>query len=684
MIIGYANANIDLLVGSTVFNLSDIYRYPIVGNKTINEIYFLDNLAYLSCGFGIVVLDIERREIKDTYYIGNNSGMVNVKEITIHDDTIFAATETGIYYASLNGGNLADYNNWTFVTEMGEADYSTIASFKDYVFVNKNNSEYQADSLFYYDNGSWQYWNVGFPIGVYDLNASDDHLMIATEGAAYFYNSPDSVDFLIYTLGSTSIQPSEVITDEDGIYWTADRRNGLIRSRSPWNHDIIYPNGPSNTQAFSMANYDDRVIVASGGRSDTWNSTWSRAGFHVYENDIWRSQSLSTLPGAENDTLWDAVAITIDPADKNHFFISSWGRGLIEMRNNEAVNIFREHNSLISPAEVSYYDVRVGGIMFDRNSNLWVANSQNSNFIVLKTADNNWFEYSFNNEVGKNHLAGELIASRYHNYIFVQLGRGGGILAFDYGGTFDDTSDDSFIKLTSAIGSGGLPTNEVNAIAEDKDGELWVGTTGGIAVFYDTPSLFTSTPQDAQQILVNFQGHWQNLLEAEEVLDIYVDGGNRKWIATAGSGVFLLSEDGTEEIYHFTKDNSPLFSDRVNSITINEKSGEVFFGTDKGIVSFRGDATLGEENFEGTYAFPNPVKPGYTGLITITGLVENAIVKITDISGNAIYETQANGGTATWDGNSISGDRAASGIYLIFATDENGEQSVATKLLFIN
>jgi hypothetical protein len=163
-----------------------------------------------------------------------------------------------------------------------------------------------------------------------------------------------------------------------------------------------------------------------------------------------------------------------------------------------------------------------------------------------------------------------------------------------------------------------------------------------------------------------------------------VDGSNRKWIGTEKGGVFLISADGSQQIQNFNIDNSPLLSNTIFSIAINSESGEVFIATDEGLVSYRGDATDGTDVYGKVYAFPNPVRPNYTGPIAIKGLLRDADVKITDIAGRIVYQTKANGGTAVWNGNDFNGERARTGVYLVFSTNSDGTQTNVTKIMLVN
>ena len=263
-------------------------------------------------------------------------------------------------------------------------------------------------------------------------------------------------------------------------------------------------------------------------------------------------------------------------------------------------------------------------------------------------------------------------------------GRGAGIFVYNDNNTIGNPNDDQYKILSTNIGSGNLPSLQTYCFAEDLEGEIWVGTDNGIAVFYDPAAVFSGYNFDAQQILITEGDYGQYLLSEERVKCITIDGANRKWVGTEKSGVFLLSEDGTEEILHFTKNNSPLFSDNIVDIVINPENGEVFIGTENGLISYRSNATEGVATQNSTKVFPNPVKETYNGPIAISGLVTDANIKITDISGNLVFETFANGGQAIWNGKNKNGERSSTGVYLVFSTDLYGEQKMVSKILFIH
>jgi ligand-binding sensor domain-containing protein len=313
---------------------------------------------------------------------------------------------------------------------------------------------------------------------------------------------------------------------------------------------------------------------------------------------------------------------------------------------------------------------------------VWVTNSHTPKIIAVKKENNQWLSFSSQSMVNTNQLVGQLIIDRTGQK-WAALPNGGGIYVFKENNLNTDNDFQARV-LTTTQGSGGLPTNNVRSLALDHDGYIWVGTDKGVAVFYAPQRAFTGDPINAQQIIVVQDGFAAILFETETINTIAVDGSNKKWFGTARSGAFLLSSDGRETVFHFTAENSPLPSNNVLDIAINGQNGEVFFATDKGIASFRGLAIDATPVHTDVYAYPNPVRPGYAGYIAVRGLVKNALVKITDISGNLVYETIAEGGQAIWNGQDLFGRRPATGVYLVFSTNDDGSETMVTKILFIN
>jgi ligand-binding sensor domain-containing protein len=326
---------------------------------------------------------------------------------------------------------------------------------------------------------------------------------------------------------------------------------------------------------------------------------------------------------------------------------------------------------------------RVAGLAFDQENNLWISNFGSVQPLRVRKNDGSWKNFSLPFSLFENALAQIVVDDNNFKWIVAPLGNG--LISFDHGTSIDNISDDRWKRYGGGPGNGNLPSSEVLSLAIDKSGFIWVGTTDGIGVIQCPAESFTVQGCEAVLPVVphgNFSGF---LFKGQEVRSIAVDGADRKWVATK-SGVFLVSATGEEVIYQFTEDNSPLLSNDVKKIAIDGKTGEVYFATLKGICSFRSTATQGAETQvpESVLVFPNPVPPGYAGTIAIRGLVNNAIVKITELDGRLVYQTRALGGQAIWDGRNYKGQKIASGAYLVMVTDEGRKERTATKIFFIN
>ena len=672
LIIAYSNSNIDIVQNTSIINLSDIKRKSILGDKSVNSIRFSGSIAYLSTGFGIVVLDMVKLEIKDTYFITVAQDEVN--EIALFNDSIYAASGNGVYRAAINGQNLTDFNSWTLMSQLPPGNYNSIDVFGNRLFINRANDHSDGidkDTIHVYNGSVWGYYFPTILRTTKQIRSNYNVLMITEPTDVSIYNNADQL-IASYTNPNSA---NQALMDVDGSVWIADGYAGLMQDNASWG---VYPNGPNGTQVFDISIEGEDVWIAPGGKSGAWGNMFIASGMYSYIDLHWNHAEYEEL-----NSIHDIVVVKVDPNNSNRVFAGSWGAGVLELQNGKLVTVYNEAttDSVLQAVKGEEGYLRIGGVELDEAGNLWVSCTEVDNLLCVKLVGGSWFGFQFPG-LGLNTKVGDILIDQKDNKWILLPGNG--ILVFDDNGTIDNNNDDQFFRMINTAGSGNLPTREVNCIAEDLDGEIWVGTSEGITVFYSPESVFTNDDFDSQQILVEQDGYFQYLLEAEAVISIAIDGANRKWLGTDGAGVFLMSEDGTEELQHFTIDNSPLFSDRVTSIAINQKNGEVFFGTDKGIISYRGTATAAEEVFTDVYAFPNPVREGYNGVIAIRGLVADADVKITDLTGNLIYQTTSLGGQAIWNGKNFNGNKAHTGVYLVFATNEDGSTRMVTKILFIN
>lgn len=691
LFVGYKNGNIDLIKGNKIINLPDVKRAQIIADKAINNVYFVGPLAYVSTGFGIVVVDVERDEVKDTYVIGPNGTYLTIFDVTSDAMNLYAATENGIYYAPINDQYLSNFTTWTkFVSpNLPAGTFSTVQMYNNELLAIHNAAfpqlNYNADTMIYrYDvsTSTWTSLRAGGATNLRDMCVYNNVLYIADLFQVFIYDN--ALSFL-GTYSSMDgdyhhhLSPGQVYVDAFGA-WEADAQYGLVKMIGTGQAIGYYPNGPISTDSYAIAQMNGTLLVVPGGHDDAWNNVYNNEGISNYQGGLWTNYNHDQ--NILFDTIKDLVATAIDPSNQNHFFLGSWGWGVVEMNNGNVTHVWSNNNSTLR-SKVEYQWVGIGDMQYDTSNNLWVTNSHAITCLNVYKPDGTWQAFDFTGLIPVGMTVGKLMITKSGKKWMI-LPRGGGMLVFDDNGTLSNTNDDQKRRLGFTAGMGNIPGTDVYSMAEDDDGNVWIGTDKGIAVFYCADNILTSAGCDAQQILITQDTYVQILLETQSVTSIVVDGANRKWIGTDGGGVYLFSPDGQKQLQHFTAENSPLLSDNITSMTMNEKTGEVYFGTSKGIVSYRGEAINGEDHMGDVYAFPNPVSPDYHGPIAITGLVKNADVKIADMRGNVVFKTTALGGQAIWDGNNFKGERAASGVYLVFISNEDGTEKAVTKILLIN
>ncbi len=676
LIIAYKNGGIDIFNNKDFFYLTDIKRKNILGDKQINKIVIHDQLAYLATGFGIVVLDYLKREIKDTYIFGPDGTNITVNDIEIIDNQIYAATAKGVYLADLTNPNLVNYNFWDILTALPfpNANYShiEISSDKNHWFAALRNEDNNKDDIYYLQNDTWSVWENDLNERYHDFFIYNNLVYYITFGAVSEYNLSTGAQRKLW--GGL---PRKALLIDDEV-WAADLKLGLIHFM-PGNRIEYAPNGPNSNEVHDINVNGTQVLTAKGSVTSNYNNVYFSCEFFKFNNEQWSSY---IIPEAR-----DAIAIVSNPRDPGHFYGGTWGHGIYEYRNNELVDSFTIHNSEQHTLQTIFQNqnfIRIGGMAFDSDGNLWVTNAGVENTISVRDTEGNWTAFKYDDIVDAPNVADIIITNSNHKW--VQVPNGEGIFVFNDNGTIDDNSDDQVRKLSIIDRDENKSFNDVYSLAEDLDGDIWVGTNQGPLVYYNPESVFDDANIRADRIVlpIEIAGEGSYLLSNSTITSIAVDGANRKWLGTAHSGAFLMSANGKKEIHHFTKDNSPLLSNQIKKIAINHENGEVFFATPEGLVSYMGDATGAGEFFENVYVFPNPVREDYSGDITITGLARNVIVKITDISGNIVYETTSLGGQAIWNGKNFDNQKVQTGVYLVFCTSDDGSQTHITKLLFIH
>lgn len=667
LIIGYSNGNIDLMSESKTINVPDLKHNKSLTSKRINCITIGGNRAYIGSDFGIAVLNIETAEFEDTYFIAPQAEQLKVSQISIDsaDNRIFAATPSGLMVASLSGANLADFSEWKIFQAEDGSQINTPVQF---TVANKGNvyasgSTNSQPAVTYLIRGNKMELFSKQPASPTSFSISQGLLHITEWNNVYIYDK----DNYLRDSKETSVNIFYALTTNDGKLWLALEKQGITDMTS----GISYaPNGPFHDRFSEIVfDKDDNLYAVFGIRKSLDN-----AGFGLY-NGTWY-----------NRTIWDArdaCSIVLDKKKPGNFFIGTGTNGIYyyEGLYNEKEHYDDEN----SPLEYYYNNVcEILDVSLDKYNNLWVCNWYSTKGLKVMDPERNWHFFSFPHPHKEIVTREVFINSLNQKWVYDGMAIANPIYAFNENGTLDDTSDDKFTFVGIKGGEEDAFASFIFSIAEDKNGTIWIGTDNGIANFTDPSTVFSVESPQFRRIKVTNDSIVDYLLEGVEVRSIAVDAGNRKWFGTLNDGVFLMSDNGTEIIKHFTAENSPLPSNFVSKIAIRPSDGQVYFCTDKATVAYKSDAYEGVDKMEKITVVPNPIREDYRGNIYISGLVENALVKITDISGNLVYETYSNGGMATWPGVNLLGNRPQTGVYFIFISNADGSSTRVGKLIFIN
>lgn len=681
LVIGYENGNLDILEDGIVTNIPFIKTAEIAGSKRIKNVSFYNDLIFVSTEIGLVVVNNTRKEIKDTYYPYENPV---VNDAVVSNDTLYVATEQGLYKAQVDAPFLNNKDNWTKHTNLPsgivDGPFSDVRDFNGTLVLAYSVNSFDSDSIYFLNGGTITPYEHN-PVELIGLSIEDN--MYISRLSSIDIVAPDFTrSDIIYQYPMGIPQPRDAVF-YNGEYWIADKNFGMVKAINSFAAESVFTNSPFADGSYRMDIQFGKLVVAGGGLTSNLVNTFSNSGIYIFEEEEWTSMNGITHPDNIVFTQdFDFVSAAVNPNNTNEFAFASNSKGGIKWVK-EGTTIAEELTPLNSILEYTGTDnIIVPDMKFDRNGNLWVVN-QGLDPLKVFCPDGSSYAYSLGSSAKNRYPYRLTIDSQGRKWISII---GVGLAVFDDAGTLDDTSDDQLQMMTTATGSGDLPSTFIKAVAQDIDGEIWIGTEEGLVVLYNTSQIFDGGfgDYDANSILLDVNGTVEALFGTTHITAIAVDGGNRKWIGTSASGVICVSEDGLEEIYRFTAENSPLISNNILDIKIDHASGEIYFATEQGLVSFRADGTIGDEEFESVDVFPNPVRPEYTGPITIQGIGFESDVRITDVSGNLVFKTMSNGGTVIWDGKTLEGERVQSGVYLVWATSTGGKGKKVAKILFIN
>lgn len=686
LVIVYNNANIDLIhPDGGVTNIADFANESTL-DPSVNGVYLAEGKAYLATNFGATILDIAREEFENTYILGKKTySCVELGNI------IYAATEEGIYQGNTHL-NLLDATNWT---KLSNQVYAQLTPFNEHLMALKSKES------------------------VYSINLSDGSATLFRKGPWHFMSSTGNqflignhINVLIYkNLQGSPLQLSfdgtvNCIVVDGNTYWTTNGTKGLNchqydeqTQKMTQTVSQIIPNSPIRNYCQYLSFADDNRLLIAGGCLNYFGTTFYDGTLMMYEDGTWYSFEENGIADRTAGHYKNMTSIVQDPKDPNHHYASSYGQGIYEFRDLKFVKQYTDkekpgfNDVVASPLESaspsSYEYTRISRLQYDKSGNLWITNSRAESPLKLLKPDGTFVNLYYK-ELEKIKTPTEVLFDSHGRVWVISMQGPASLYCIDMNSTLENTSDDLIKKFDEKFidqDGGSVEVYYINDISEDHNGDIWVMTDKGPYVLYNTEEVFSDDYHFTKIKVPRNDGtnYADYLLDGAYTTCLEVDAANRKWIGTLNNGLYLIDPDGLEEVHHFTKDDSPLLSNCIESLALHHSSGELFIGTDKGLMSYTSDATRAEEDYdnEKVYAYPNPVTPDYDGLITIVGLKANSHVKIINTAGRLLAEGTSLGGSFTWNGRTPQGQRVATGIYYVLGSDEEGREGIVTKVLFI-
>lgn len=689
LVVAYQNGNIDLMDdGGNVANIPQLKNnHP---NIVINSLKVDGGDAYIGTDQGVAHINIAKEELRSYYTLNTN-----VSCAVGYAGNLFAVTSDGLITCAFTD-NPFDPSAWKNMLTLPVRDLGVFAG-----------------SLYYTLGAGTP--NVGAEWGLWRATKGENNEFSATQitwepyetiepGRRYatFTGSgkvagitADNPGTLLY---ATSIpEGGRCITQADnGTLWSSNGTAGLQAYKL--SNSTLAPTGspiggygPRHDLCYYMRYVDDRLLLA-GGRLDPYGRLHYEPMLAIYEDNTWKHFDADEAVKA-GCLYRDLTCIIQDPNDENHHYATAAGGGLYEFRNLKFVKHYGPDNSPLrsAAADGSPRYVRTDGLIYDAAGNLWVVNNGVENILNVLKPDAKWQSVYVSGIDGAPFCEKTLFDRNGNLWVAsrrTESNHTAGLLRLDYNGTLA-TSDDVATYRTKINNQDGVTYDlygGVYAMVEDIDGSIWIGTGTGLFVITD-PDGWAKSPQITQIKVPRNDGtnYADYLLTNVAISAIAIDGGNRKWIGTQYSGLYLVSPDGTEVLAHYTTDNSPLLSNYIYSIAPELHTGRIMIGTEKGLCALMSDATAGAETLDGNNisVYPNPVRPEHQSYVTISGLTTDADIKISNAAGHVVAAGTATGGSFRWDLRGNDGQRVPTGVYFVMAATADSKKGATARLVII-
>lgn len=694
LVVVYTNSNIDIIQDNgKVINISDIKETSITASKNINDVTFATDRAYLATDFGYVVINDKKFEILESriFY----KALTSVAQV---GDVLFLASADAVYYDNVKSGH----------NSLSQYMSKSISNARLFNFGNESKFALILPSSLEIATISGSGETLDFTRkAIYSGKVTSIQQRKSTGN--YFAQVP-SVPLIIEINGDgtyakinmpTDLKNEKVSSFESSGHWWTAGVNGLrnIEIKDDGSIatliDYMRLNASSITDPVNLVynKGQGKLYVTSSGNWWFNSSATGDGKINAYDGEHWEDLSIDLPSTRGGKSYVRSLYRTIpDPLDKDVFYLESYFEGLYKIKNNEVVNKWDWTNAPFTNHSNYNCDMQ-NAVQFDKNNNLWVIQCKNTHDVppcvlpyekISTTSASDWIVPNISFIPNWRQV---FLISKKHNVAIYNSGQWrADVIAWDCNGDITGhikSRSFNFENLHDQDGNVISWTN-IYCLSEDKNGKVWVGYKDG--VFELDPENIFSENFHATRLKVP-RGDGTNyadyLLDGIPVMCITPDAQNRKWIGTNGSGLFLVSADGSKVLEQFTTKNSVLSSDVIYSVVCNPNTGAVYISTPNGMLEYSGDGSTPSDDLSNVYVYPNPVRPEYTGMISITGLLENTLVKIANASGTIVKSLMSSGGTVTWDGCNESGERVRSGVYYVLASKREGDSNTAAVAKFL-
>lgn len=688
LVIGYLDGMIDLydIENESFERIEDIFRVQGFTSKRINDFELYRDRLYIASQFGIVVYDINSFLVINSFTkIGAFDRGISIQDIHIENDHIFVGTQQGVGIANVND-NLDIESAWETYNQNDGLSAETIQSI---ITFNGSLLASTESSNYILDNETWQEYQALVQYsGVLFKNVTDSgNLLAHTSNRVLTIDSENRLKIINPGLsGLSSVVFDELITSSIFIS-TITEGMGLSDIETA-KFQFFTPDGPNVNFFEGMSFSEDRFISGTTPRSQRNTILDNGKGYYIRDESGWENFNITTSPELRQAQFRQAFTTTFT---EDYYYIGSWGRGIVRHHiETSDIKVFNSSNSSLRgwAADNPNFPV-ITGLDTDSNDAVWATSRFATNPLYLQLpGEEDWINYSKSAAVNSgDEYVGLFIDSYDQKWITLEStgGAGRGLLVLDTGEA-SLVNESAGVKLTDDQGNGNLPDLAVTAVIEDRDGEVWVGTQRGIARFIFPQFIVSGSQQERQaQWLINEDQEAASpfLLRDINVTAMAVNAANQKWVGTASEGIWLLNESGSAILKRFTTDNSPLFSNVINDIEIYNETGEVYISTELGLSIYRDTPVSSVSSMENLKIYPNPFLYDRHSTISIENLSESTTIRVLGVDGTLIRTIENRGGRASWNGRDFQGREVGSGVYVVVALGQDGNQRGIGKVAII-